>query len=94
MSNFYTEWELPIITVRTKFYPRKTTSSPLRKRLPSYRSEEKASKMVAHCLRDLHLVGLEQREYLKEATVRCEKELSVERGMHGKYGVQSTRRRL
>ena len=86
---------MPIITVRTKFYPRKTTSSPFAKHhgFPSYRSEEKAGKLVAHCLRDRHLMPLEQREYLRNATIRCEKELSVDRHMQSKYGVAGSRRR-
>ena len=27
MSNFYTEYDLPIITVRTRFFPRKTNNN-------------------------------------------------------------------
>jgi hypothetical protein len=54
MSNFYTEYELPIITVRTRFFPRKTmyNSQAQKEHLPSYHSLEIASKLVTSSLRD------------------------------------------
>jgi hypothetical protein len=62
MSNFYTDYELPIITVRTKFYPRKTTHNAFSPRpLPTARSLQKATVLAMHCLEDQRLVALGRR---------------------------------
>ena len=61
MSNFYTDYELPIITVRTRFYPRKPLNPERNKdsSLPSYKTLELTSKLIIKGLRDerLHPFG-------------------------------------
>lgn len=54
MSNFYTDCELPIITVRTRFFPRRTmyNSQAQHQQFPTYHSLEVASKLVTSSLRD------------------------------------------
>jgi hypothetical protein len=72
MSNFYTDYELPIITVRTKFYPRKTASHHFYNKHspPSFRSLEKTIKLTSHFLADNNLTALKNRTLMKKATIR------------------------
>ena len=60
MSNFYTDYELPIITVRTRFFPRKTiyNSQAQHQKLPTHHSLEVASKLVTSSLRDPKMTSI------------------------------------
>lgn len=62
MSNFYTEYDLPIITVRTKFFPRKTNNSFNRlDPIASYHSVDKVARLASKCLRDEKIMAIGHR---------------------------------
>jgi hypothetical protein len=93
MSNFYTDCELPIITLRTKFYSRKTFYSPSQQlsSRPRGNSLDLISKLVGKSLHDGRLVSLGQREVFRETERRCKKELYVTRQMGKKDHIISLR---
>lgn len=93
MSNFYTDCELPIITLRTKFYSRKTFYSPSQQLSPRPRgnSLDLVAKLVGKSLQDGRLVSLGQREVFRQTARRCRKELYVAHQMAKKDHIVSLR---
>ena len=81
LTNFYTDRELPIITVRTKFYPRQTQSSFRPTPHSKHRTLELVARTTVSGLGDSRLHGLSHRKRLRELSVECGKGLFVEAGI-------------
>ena len=93
MSNFYTDYDLPIITVRTNFFPRKTGSFFRQYKNLPYNSVDKTARLATCCLRDTKIAPLTHRSTLQSITLINDKEMSVDRKLREKQHILNRRNR-
>ena len=101
LTNFYTDQELPIITVRSRFPPGHThflprhthfphpTPPPSRKR----NTLELVARATSTCLQNEKVIGLRHRQRIRELSLECGREIYVEQGMRKRDNVINLRSR-